>query len=187
MLRFTLILILACLLGLAYFARHLEAFFFLSLLVLIVILAIIRDQQLRVRQIFVNQLKSYQKDLRAGGTVIVDGMLIRKTSVLHTYYINIGALLGSITIPTRYHLDTGIDDARGLLCSLVSLVSGWWSLPYGPLINLVLVQQNFRGGEKSTVMELIDNQGSFHSLAQANPYLEKFYRWLLQKNASGRS
>lgn len=187
MLRFGLILTLTLLLTLAYFARHLEAFFFLSLLVLIVILAIIREQQIRVRQIFVNQLKSYQKDLRAGGTVMVDGILVRHTSVFHTYYVNIGAILGSITIPTRYHLDTGIEDARGLLCSLVSLISGWWSLPYGPLINLALVQQNFRGGEKSTVMELIDNQRSFLTVAQENPYLEKFYNWLRQQNSPRRS
>lgn len=116
----------------------------------------LRRKRHQQRTDFVNQLKSYRRELRSGGTVVVDTLMLRYGTVLATYRLNIGALLTNIVVPSRYHISSGEEQGESLLYSLLSVVSGWWAFPTGPLITLSLIKQNLGGGEKISVAALID-------------------------------
>ncbi len=117
----------------------------------------LRGKRERVRMDFINQLKSHRRELRQGGTVVVDHMLLRYDSVLTTYFATVGAFLSSVDIPSPYHLYTGEDRSEPLVYSLFSLCFGWWHFPHGPLLTVGYIQKNLRGGDKTTVAMLIDS------------------------------
>lgn len=117
----------------------------------------LRGRRERVRMDFVNQLKSHRRELRQGGTVVVDQMLLRYDSVLTTYFATVGAFLSSVDIASPYHLYTGEDRMEPLVYSLFSLCFGWWHFPHGPLLTVGYIQKNLRGGDRITVAMLIDS------------------------------
>jgi len=130
------------------------------LLAVFVVTIVLRRLRSHHRLQFVNQLKSYRRELRNGGTVVVDNSLLRYNTVLATYYVNVGALFGSFYVPSHFHIHGTSEHSAPLLYSLASLVLGWWHLPTGPLITLALVAQNLSGGEQITVGRLIDGKFS---------------------------
>ena len=117
----------------------------------------LRRHRERKRKDFIHQLKSCRKELRAGGTVVVDHHLIRYRSVISTYYLNFGGLCCSIRIPSPYRVtDAGDEHHDSVFCSIASLLAGWWAIPGGPVSTLTTILQNWNGGERATVAELID-------------------------------
>jgi len=50
--------------------------------------------------------------------------------------------------------------AKGLLFSLISLLLGWWGIPWGPIHTIASFVTNFRGG-KDVTREVV------HSLSQS--------------------
>lgn len=109
----------------------------------------------RRRREFVLQLKSHRRELRAGGSVVVDQLLLRYDTPLTSYTMNIGSLFCSATIPSNYLLHTDERHGIALWYSMLSLLSGWWS-PSGPLNTIHALHVNLRGGKRTTVAELID-------------------------------
>lgn len=117
----------------------------------------LRSSRERRRRDFVQQLKSCRKELRSGGTVVIDHNLVRYRSVIATYNMNIGGLLCSVLVPSPYRvLDANDEHHDSTLCSLASLLFGWWSIPGGPVQTLTNILQNISGGQRQTVAELID-------------------------------
>lgn len=117
---------------------------------------LVRAQHNKKRQEFVSQLKSCRKELRSGGTVSIDNMLLRYESSITTYYITVGTLLNTIVIPSPYQIyKTGETHSEGLIYGLISLLAGWWAIN-GPLTTVHTLVQNIRGGESTTVAMLID-------------------------------
>ncbi len=116
----------------------------------------LRERQHRIREDFLNQLKLSRKELRAGGTVLIDGRCLRYDTELTTYSATVGGLLTVVEIPSAFQFP---DDGRSVgthLFSLLSIISGWWA-PAGPIHTLVVLHQNVSGGKKQRVCELVDN------------------------------
>ncbi|MCB0345786.1 MAG: hypothetical protein KDD66_11760 [Bdellovibrionales bacterium] len=105
---------------------------------------------------FVNQLKSYRRELRGGGTVVVDSLMLRYNTTVTTYNLSIGAIITNFIIPSRHQVANGEDHGESLLYSVLSLVSGWWAFPTGPIITLSIIKRNLTGGDQITVGQLID-------------------------------
>lgn len=116
---------------------------------------LLRARRLKQRIDFINQLKSFRRELLAGGTVSVDQLLLRYDSVLTTYTVSVGIVAVSIRIPSTYRLSTDEQQSDGLLYSFATVIAGWWSLT-GPVHTLQALAENIGGGEKKTVGELID-------------------------------
>lgn len=120
-------------------------------------LVLLREHRERRREDFTTQLRSYRQELRSGGTVVVDNLLLRYDTPVTTYNLNVGFLVGSVLVPSPYRIHTGDAHYEPLLYSIISLITGWWALPpAGPLATLALVRQNLIGGMKTDVAHLID-------------------------------
>lgn len=116
---------------------------------------ILRERAFRHRERFVNQLKSHRRELRNGGTVVVDQALVRYDTLLTTYIFTIGGLVTSIIVPSRYHHWTGEAPPQSLAFTLISWCTGWWCLG-GPVTTVRCGIYNLRGGRIKSVAELID-------------------------------
>ncbi|MCC6953847.1 MAG: hypothetical protein IT290_06990 [Deltaproteobacteria bacterium] len=119
---------------------------------------LLRLRRERERELFVNQLKSHRKELRSGGTVVVDNQLLKYDTPVTTYLLQVGGLISVVTIPSRYHRYPDQARAEGLVYSLCTVCSGWWHLPAGPLDTVAVILENLRGGTRKSVAELIDGK-----------------------------
>ncbi len=116
----------------------------------------LRERRIRARTDFVNQLKSCRNELRRGGSVVVDNLVLRYNSPLTTFHLSVGALFFHVSIPSRYRPAYGENQPEAVTHSLCSLLFGWWSVPHGPLRTLHALMFNLQGGERTTVAWLID-------------------------------
>ena len=119
---------------------------------------LLRLRRERERELFVNQLKSHRKELRSGGTVAVDGLLLKYNTELTTFTLQVGGLISSVTIPSRFQRFPPEHAHESFVYSLCTLCSGWWHLPAGPLDTIAILVQNLRGGARQSVAELIDGK-----------------------------
>ncbi|MCB0323605.1 MAG: hypothetical protein KDD69_08525 [Bdellovibrionales bacterium] len=126
-----------------------------TVLALFLLALLCRTLKLRKDLILLNQLKSYRRELRQGGTVAVDSMLLRYDSTLTSYTVSVGFLVFNIEIPSGYRLFQEQDYGESFLYSLLTLATGWWSLN-GPWHTIHTVLENSRGGRRGSVAMLID-------------------------------
>lgn len=126
-----------------------------TLLAVFLLAVLLRERAERQRTDFLNQLKSQRKELRAGGTVAVDGLLLRYDTVLSYYVLSVGTLFTNVNIPTQYSLHHGESHPEAFACSIVTLLTGWWSIS-GPQTTIAVILQNLRGGDSKPVSLLID-------------------------------
>lgn len=116
----------------------------------------LRERRTRERIDFVNQLKSCRRELRHGGSVVVDNLVLRYNSVLTTFHLSVGGIFVSVDIKSRYQPASAENHPDAFIYSVCSLISGWWSFPHGPLHTVQALLFNLGGGEKMTVAQLID-------------------------------
>ena len=92
--------------------------------------------------------------IERGGALYRNEILITPATVLTRYQIAFSALIVSYKFPTRTyivgHEGTGLIAA---LCTLASLIFGWWGIPWGPVYTVQVLTRNVRGGFKYTVGE----------------------------------
>ena len=115
----------------------------------------LREFRNKSRQDFISQLKSCRKELRSGSTVCINNMLLRYDSKITSYYLTVGALFTTVTIPSSYLADDGETRIDALCYVLISLLCGWWSIN-GPFATTRTLLQNIHGGQRTTVAALID-------------------------------
>lgn len=127
----------------------------------------VRESRRRKRADFITQLKSYRRELRSGGTVVVDNMMLRYDSPITSYHLTVGVLFTSIAIPSPYRLSTGEGHPESFIYSLLSLFSGWWAFPMGPILTLHYIRENLSGGEEMPVAMLIDGKLIMRSVEES--------------------
>jgi hypothetical protein len=130
----------------------------LAILAMYIPAVILRNHSQQKRTDFINQLKSCRNELRSGGTVVVDGMLLRYSSVLTSYQLPVGGLISNVDILTPFREKKDGDNAEGILLSILALATGWWSVPYGPLVTFLAISNNLVGGQQISVAMLIDSK-----------------------------
>ncbi len=117
---------------------------------------LIRFRQVRKRNDFLGQLKSQRRELRRGSTVSVDGAVLRYTTLLRAYSVSVGIVFTSIEIPTSFRITDGESQLESLWYSLLTLLTGWWSLT-GPVQTMASLSQNLGPSGTKSVAELIDS------------------------------
>lgn len=92
-----------------------------------------------------------------GQTLNFSGQNIALETRLTRYFVVFSFLLLSTKEKTRY-LVRGETKTRlvGILCSILTLIFGWWALPEGPLSTLWALGKNARGGETGEVAVLLN-------------------------------
>lgn len=105
---------------------------------------------------FLNWLVENRDAIKAG-TARYNGMFIVEQTEVTQFQLAISALVISLKAPSRFYV---VGDEETVLPCLVltavSLVVGWWGLPYGPIYTIRVVSSNLRGGERRRVGDLID-------------------------------
>jgi hypothetical protein len=84
------------------------------------------------------------------------GPAIPRETELRVFEATVSIILFTIKIPSR-HCVVGRDSllAPRLVCSLTSLLLGWWGIPWGPLWTLQTLGRNLAGGRTLTVGDLL--------------------------------
>jgi len=151
------ILLLAALSVSSYRHPHI-AYLPLILLVTYICGVYFREKNESKRRRFLDQLKSYRAQLRAGGCVVVDEQIIRYDSAFTTYHINVGGFISTVHIKSPYRISSSEDSSEATTYSIIALLTGWWALPLGPIITLSFVNLNLFKRDTTFVAELIDGE-----------------------------
>ena len=91
------------------------------------------------------------------GTARYDGKLITPATKVTQFQACFSFLIMTTKSPSRFFIN-GHDNliANGLAYTLVTLVFGWWGLPWGPIYTLETLYRNTVGGHKQVIGEMID-------------------------------
>ena len=92
----------------------------------------------------------------ARGGAFYNDVLITPATVVTRYQIAVSFLIITFKFPTRFYV-VGHDATRivATVCTLGSLVLGWWGIPWGPIYTVQVVTRNLRGGFRHSVSALL--------------------------------
>ena len=117
----------------------------------------IRGQE-RSRRAFVAFLVANIDAVRAGTARYQDQPISYATRV-RVYHTVLSFLVVTLKLPTGLVLHrSGRDLALRAGCSLVSLVFGWWGIPWGPIWTVQALAGNLRGTTEFSVGELLEGR-----------------------------
>lgn len=108
------------------------------------------------------------RDAFSRGPALYEGKPITPDTRLVRFQACLSFLVVSTKAPSRYCVEAyDYVFPIGLVFSLVTLVLGWWGLPWGPLWTLQVLRLNLGGGETQVVADLlaaagipVDNNGT---------------------------
>lgn len=91
------------------------------------------------------------------GVATYEGATISLETEITQFQACISALIISTRNPSRY-LIVGHNHifVIGFVYSLMSLILGWWGIPWGPIYTIQTLWRNLRGGYRSTVGEILE-------------------------------
>lgn len=91
--------------------------------------------------------------IERGGALYRD-VLVTPATVLTRYQVAMSFLIVTFKFPTRiYIVGHHATVAVAATCTLISLIFGWWGIPWGPIYTVQIVTRNVRGGFSETVAE----------------------------------
>src|SRR5689334_10024524 len=84
------------------------------------------------------------------------GAIITGESVLTKYETALSFLIVSLRVPSRYYI-VNAETGRGVAAfyTTLSLLFGWWGIPWGPIYTVRSIVSNSEGGKKVSVAELL--------------------------------
>jgi hypothetical protein len=104
---------------------------------------------------FLAWLVAHRDEVLAGGADF-DGHLIRVQTGIVRYMTVVSFLYVTVRTPTRiYFADDEPTGAGRGTATLLTLLLGWWGLPWGPIYTCKALYGNLRGGERNTVGALL--------------------------------
>lgn len=83
------------------------------------------------------------------------GAPIRKTTRVTQYQAALSFLIVSLKLPSAYYIGEQDRFLTAALYTFVSLLLGWWGIPWGPIYTVQAVYSNLTGGKRRTVGELM--------------------------------
>ncbi len=87
-----------------------------------------------------------------------NGILITGKTEITQYHASLSFLLMTVRSTSRFYV-VGYDSGLGVasLFTAVSLILGWWHLPWGPVHTVHAVFKNLRGGTRQRTDQLLDD------------------------------
>jgi hypothetical protein len=89
------------------------------------------------------------------------GAIITGESVLTKYETALSFLVVSLRVPSRYYI-VNAETGRGVAAfyTTLSLLFGWWGIPWGPIYTVRSIVSNGDGGKKISVAELLASRAT---------------------------
>lgn len=130
--------------------------FWLGAGILIGIIAIFIQKEQNKSDNFLLWLVNNAADIRKG-MARYEGKLITPATEVTQFQACFSFLILTTKSPSRFFIK-GYDNmiASGLAYTLVTLVFGWWGLPWGPIYTLETLYRNTVGGHKQIIGDMID-------------------------------
>ncbi|MEK7528332.1 MAG: hypothetical protein AAB592_01050 [Patescibacteria group bacterium] len=104
------------------------------------------------------QILLEKEKLNSGRSVFIDGVQITPRTIVRRYVL----CMSFVFLTKRsysdvfFSRDTSSDESKQrILCFLMTILLGWWAIPFGPFLTLHTLWVNLTGGKKQTVMEFI--------------------------------
>jgi hypothetical protein len=85
------------------------------------------------------------------------GITIKPDTKITYYQVSLSFMIVSMKVSSKFFF-IGHDDSPGiaLIYTVVSLVLGWWGIPWGPIYTIQVIYNNMSGGNRQNVAELIE-------------------------------
>ena len=81
---------------------------------------------------------------------------VKYDSYVTQYQFCTSFLIVSFKQPTAFILENSQSKAGvNFICSIVTLIFGWWGIPWGPIYTVQTIFRNLRGGVKTSIEDLI--------------------------------
>ncbi|MBX2846907.1 MAG: hypothetical protein KTR16_01195 [Acidiferrobacterales bacterium] len=106
-------------------------------------------------KIFLTEIIGNKEEVLKGGWKYHE-MIIDEGTELVQYFVAVSFIFGSIKVPTRFYV-VDREDTFGMsaMYSLLTLLLGWWGLPWGPVYTIQSLSTNFKGGNLIKVKDLL--------------------------------
>jgi hypothetical protein len=110
----------------------------------------------RLRDEFYDWLFRNVQAVRSGGA-LYSGNLVTLQTQITQYQAVLSFLLVTIKAPSRVYL-VGYESGRviAILFTLISLLFGWWVIPWGPVHTIRAVSKNISGGFRQTIGDVFE-------------------------------
>ena len=101
------------------------------------------------------------QDILKTGQALYDHKPISIGTEVTRFQACVSLIVVSSKCPSRFFI-RGYDNIFGIgaIYSLVTLVLGWWGIPWGPVYTVQVLYHNIRGGLKTTVAQLIEEMNA---------------------------
>lgn len=108
---------------------------------------------------FLDWLSKNAITIMSGGSLYND-VLITSEMQITQYQAALSFLVITVKVPSRFHI-VGHESSLGAAClfTLVSLIFGWWGIPWGPIYTIQSIFSNLNGGHKQKVGDLLAAYG----------------------------
>jgi hypothetical protein len=107
-------------------------------------------------QEFLGFLVENEEKLNAGSSIEYQGRTLSSSTDVTQFYACVSFLILTTKVPSRFFIRGSHNTAGiGLIYSLVTLVFGWWGIPFGPIYTIQSLYKNIRGGEKKPISQLL--------------------------------
>jgi predicted PurR-regulated permease PerM len=124
--------------------------------VVLAVFAFAMAREEKETQEFLAFLVENEERLKAGTSVEYGGRAISSGTEVTQFYACVSFLILTTKIPSRFFIRGSHNTAGiGLIYSLVTLVFGWWGVPWGPIYTIQSLYKNMRGGEKRPISQLL--------------------------------
>ncbi|MGE5473896.1 MAG: hypothetical protein ACM3UU_06710 [Ignavibacteriales bacterium] len=116
---------------------------------------------------FINWIIQNKNNIENGGTYL-EFTEIKPETELIQFQICISFIFFSVKSPSRF-LVKGYDKtlSRKIICTIISLLFGWWAIPWGPIYTIQTISNNLVGGKIIKVSELLGNINKADNLTDA--------------------
>lgn len=106
---------------------------------------------------FINELKEHKDEILSSGWEY-RGMQITPKTVITQYFLTMSLLVFSAKAPSRYYI-VGTENTTlvNAIYSFMTLILGWWGIPWGPIYTVQSLVTNLKGGLRINVADILIN------------------------------
>ncbi len=97
-----------------------------------------------------------EADIRSGNAVLNGGQVTESTEVVCYEWV-VSVLFLTMKGQTAHRIKD-LDNAGGGIASMITLLLGWWGIPWGPVYTIGALARNLCGGKRSNVAAIIAEQ-----------------------------
>lgn len=107
---------------------------------------------------FLTWVTANREALGKGGA-LYKGILVTPETKIIRFQACFSFLVVTVKFPSRYFIQNHDGLLRaGFAYSLITLLFGWWGIPWGPIYTVQSLIKNARGGDKQTIAGLIQTE-----------------------------